>query len=107
MSVGQDFITHYNTKHSKNFGVEWAEYSLLYMEFLVAISLYNRFHPKFLRTLPDQLQLQIAERVLFLLNFPNLLLTLEIEWRLNVQHTPTPVRGVPGRVKGPRDRASN
>ena len=95
-AVGEAFIAHYNKKHNKNYGVEWTEYSLLYIEFLVAIALYNRFHPKFLRTLPDQLQLEIADRLLFLLNFPNLLLTLQIEWRLNVQLIPTPVRGVPG-----------
>ena len=46
--------------------------------------------------MPDQLQLEIADRLLFLLSFPNLLLTLQIEWRLNVGLIPTPVRGVPG-----------
>ena len=75
---------------------EWPEYSMLYMEFLVAIAMYNRFHPKFSRTAPEQFQLQIADRLLLLLSFPNLLLTPGIEWTLDVQLIPTPVRGLPG-----------
>ena len=95
-AVGQPFIQHFNNKYGRKLGEEWAEYSLLYIEFLVATALYNRLHPKFFRTFPEELQLKIADRLLHLLSFPNLLLTLHIEWRLNIHLVPTPVRGLPG-----------
>lgn len=95
-AVGVEFIDSYNKRYSMNLSSEWTEYNMLYIEFLVAISLYNRFHPKFSRTAPQELQVEIADRVLLLLSFPNLLLVPEIKWSLDVQLIPTPVRGLPG-----------
>ena len=94
--MGAGFINHYNNKYGQQYGPEWSEYSLLYIEFLVSIGLYNWFHPKFARTAPEAFQLQIADRLLHLLNFPNLVLDPDIDWSLNLQLIPTPVRGLPG-----------
>ena len=95
-AVGPAFIAKYNRKYGTNFGEEWEETCPLYFEFLVAIAMYNRLHPKFFRSAPRELQLMIAERLLFCLNLPNLVMDNQITWVENIAVTPTPVRGLRG-----------
>ena len=81
-AVGTDFIRKYNMKYGTNLGVEWEETCLLNIEFLTAIGMYNRLHPKFFRSAPRELQLMIAERLLFCLNLPSLLLDIQVKFWL-------------------------
>ena len=46
-AVGIEFIKDCNAKLNTHLGDEWAEYSVLYLEFLASTALFNRFHPKF------------------------------------------------------------
>ena len=77
-AVGPEFIRRYNLKYGTNLGVEWEETCLLHFEFLVAVALYNRLHPKFFRSGPRELQIMIAERLLFCLNLPNLVMDAQV-----------------------------
>ena len=95
-AVGRSFIQRYNRLYGENYGIEWEETSLLWFEYLAACALYNQFHPKFDRSCPDNFQVMIAERILFKINFPNLLLDGNVTLDQNVLSSPTPT----GRLSG-------
>ena len=48
-AVGEAVLNHYNQKYGRNFPVEWAESSKLYIEYLVCTGRYNENHSLFFR----------------------------------------------------------
>ena len=95
-AVGHAFIQRYNRLYGENYGIEWEESSLVWFEYLAACALHNQFHPKFDRSCSDEFQVMMAERILFKINFPNLLLDDNVVFDQAVSSRPTPTGRLPG-----------
>ena len=87
--VGQEFINRYNHLYGGQLGPSWAECSKTSILWIVACGLYNRFHPKFVRSFSDEFQVMIAERILFCMNTPNIVLDDTIQWDQDIQGFPS------------------
>jgi hypothetical protein len=61
-------------------GIEWEESSERYTDYLLVVSMINLTHPGWGRTLPPQLQIMCAERILFGLNVRNMFTDGGLVW---------------------------
>ena len=95
-AVGHAFIQRYNRLYGENYGIEWKEASLVWFECLAACALHNQCHPKFDRSCSYEFQVMMAERILFKINFPNLLLDDNVVFDQSVSSRPTPTGRLPG-----------
>ena len=87
--VGQNFINRYNHLFGVDLDASWGEVSLATIEWIAAVGLYNRFHPKFVRRFPDAFQVMIAERILFCMETPNIILDQHIQFDQDIQGFPS------------------
>ena len=87
--VGQGFVNRYSHRYGVQMDPSWAEVSMASIHWIAATGLFNRFHPKFARRFPAEFQVEIAERILFNLETPNIILDDNIEFIQNIHAFPT------------------
>ena len=108
-ALSYKFYLRYNARYqpATPFGEDWGESSKKYTDFLLVISCINWTHPGFDRALAtprsaqDSTSIQVlcAERILHVLNTPNLLLSGSIMWGgggVDVRQCLTPSNNPPG-----------
>ena len=81
-AVGAPFIAHYNAKYhlAVPWGREWEEQNMAYLQYLLVIQSYNRYHSKFPRSFPQQLQEEVVDRISLNVATPNMFRDPDIQW---------------------------
>ena len=85
-AVGAPFIAHYNAKYNLAvpWGREWEEQNMAYLQYLLVVQSYNRYHGKFPRSFPQQLQEEMVDRISHNVATPNMIRDPDIQWPAGV-----------------------